>query len=352
MSDTPRGPDWEKGSDGKWYAPGVLSGAGWWVAADGVWYPGSSNPGSASPPPVSAQPQLKTGPTFGDHMKKVALMLWAAFRRLPARTQAIFVGVAGVVILVLIVISVVTAPDAQDDNASVPTETTTTSTSPPAEVTEAPDPTTTTAEGPSADIELSQSSVSVEDATSVDISGSTAPGTTLSAEWDNGNATVTAGPQGNFTLTIDGLDTEGVVEVSLTSEAPGGDTAEASVSVTRTISENTFKFFTRRIPYDELVRDPNALIGETVNYRAEVFQYDSVTSTAAMLVSVTDEDFGFWTDNVLVTLDPALGANIDNDDIIDIWGTVTGAQTYETAIGGSNTVPTVDARYMTLVEKQ
>lgn len=351
MSDTPQGPDWEKGSDGKWYAPGVLSAAGWWRAPDGVWYPGSAAPGSAAPTPVSWQPPPKTGPTFGDHVKKAALVLWAAFRRLPARTQGIIVGVAGVVILALIVISAVTAPDAQDDNASAPSETTTT-TIPPAEVTEVLVPTTTTAEGPSADIDLSQPSISVEDATSVDISGSTAPGSTVTAEWDDGNATVTAGARGNFTLTIDGLDTEGVVDVSLTSEAPEGDTAESSVSVTRTVSENTFKFFTRRIPYDELVRDPNALIGETVNYRGQVFQYDSVTSTAAMLVSVTDEDFGFWTDNVLVTLDPALGANIDNDDIIDVWGTVTGAQTYETAIGGSNTVPTVDARYMTLVEKQ
>lgn len=352
MSDVQQGPDWEKGSDGKWYAPGVLSGAGWWVASDGVWYPGAVTPGSTPPAGSGDGPIPPSGPSFGDHIKRVAVAIWAAFRRLPARSQLIIAGIAGALILVLIVVSAVTAPEDTERQEAV-TETTST-TSRPVETTEPAAPTTTadTAPAPSADLELAEESVSLVDATTVDINGNTAPGTVVTAEWLDGEATATAGPQGNFTLTIDGLDTEGVVDVTVASEAPGGDTDEASVTITRTVGENTFKFFTRRIPYDELVRDPDSLIGETVNYRARVLQYDSRTTTASMLVYVTEEDFGFWTDNVLVTLDPALGATIDNDDIIDVWGTVTGTQTYDTAIGGSNTVPMIDARYMSLVEKQ
>ena len=335
---------------------GVLSGAGWRVAADGVWYPGTPSPRSASAP-LAGGPPPPTGPSFGDHVKKAALAIWAAFRRLPARTQGIIVGAAALVVLALVVVAAITSPDTDQDTASTPSDVGPAATATPddaeaAAPTESSAPTTSTTEGPSAQIELAAPAVAIEDATSVDIAGSTAPGTAVTAEWSGGEATATAGSQGNFIVTIDGLETEGPVDVTLHAEAPGGDTDEASVTITRTISESSFKFFTRRIPFDELVRDPDGLIGETVNYRARVLQYDSRTTTASMLVYVTEEDFGFWTDNVLVTLNPSLGATIDNDDIIDVWGTVTGTQTYDTAIGGSNTVPMVEARYMTLVAKE
>lgn len=49
MSDAPGGPDWEQGSDRKWYAPGVLSGAGWQRAADGLWYQPQAGPGMQPP---------------------------------------------------------------------------------------------------------------------------------------------------------------------------------------------------------------------------------------------------------------------------------------------------------------
>lgn len=347
MSDIPQGPDWEKGSDGKWYAPGVLSGAGWWVAADGVWYPG---PAPAAQPLPATPAQPPEGRSVWDRIAGLAGAAWAAFRRLPAKAQVI---VASAIVILVVMVAAVAALTSRDpeDEAVATTAAATPTTVAELESAEPPDPTTTTG-GPSAQIELADRSIGVQDVTIVDVSGQTAPGATVIAEWRDGEAATTAGPQGNFTVTIDGLDTEGAVNVNLSSEAPGGDADEASLTITRTVGENTFKFFTRRIPYDELVRDPDALIGETVNYRARVLQYDSVTSTAAMLVYVTEEDFGFWTDNVLVTLDPSLGSSIDNDDIIDLWGTVTGAETYETAIGGSNTVPTVEARYMTLVEKQ
>ncbi len=38
VSDAPGGECWEQAQDGRWYAPGVLSGAGWQRAPDGMWY--------------------------------------------------------------------------------------------------------------------------------------------------------------------------------------------------------------------------------------------------------------------------------------------------------------------------
>lgn len=59
MSDAPGGPDWEQGSDRKWYAPGVLSGAGWQRAADGLWYQPQAGPGMQAPGMQYMQPPKK-----------------------------------------------------------------------------------------------------------------------------------------------------------------------------------------------------------------------------------------------------------------------------------------------------
>lgn len=57
MSDAPQRPDWEQGSDGKWYAPGVLASAGWWLAADGRWWPPAAASGTTEQPPYGLAPR-------------------------------------------------------------------------------------------------------------------------------------------------------------------------------------------------------------------------------------------------------------------------------------------------------
>lgn len=71
-----------------------------------------------------------------------------------------------------------------------------------------------------------------------------------------------------------------------------------------------------------------------------------------MLISVTDKGYGFWTDNIALLLDPELGAEADEEDLVQVWGTVVGAFSYETAIGGTNTIPQVLAQYLTVMRKQ
>ncbi len=58
MSEVSGGADWERASDGKWYAPGVLSRAGWWCASDGVWYP----PQQAAPQPPANDAVTQVAP--------------------------------------------------------------------------------------------------------------------------------------------------------------------------------------------------------------------------------------------------------------------------------------------------
>jgi hypothetical protein len=122
-------------------------------------------------------------------------------------------------------------------------------------------------------------------------------------------------------------------------------------TLTPEATEFLFKQGATTPPYDELVKNP-AGNGQTVFFRAKVFQYDTNTGLTSMLVYVTPGSYDFWNDVVLVNLPSAEAGNgIDNNDIVDIWGTPAGAYSYSTRIGGTNTVPKVAAKYVTLVSK-
>lgn len=87
-------------------------------------------------------------------------------------------------------------------------------------------------------------------------------------------------------------------------------------------------------------------------FHAKVFQYDTNTGLTSMLIYVTPGNYDLWNDAVLVNLPSAeAGTGIDNNDIVDVWGVPAGAYSYTTRAGGTNTVPKINAKYVTLVSK-
>lgn len=122
-------------------------------------------------------------------------------------------------------------------------------------------------------------------------------------------------------------------------------------TITPEASEFLFKSGATTPSYDELVKNPLGN-GQAVYFRGKVFQYDTNTGLTSMLVYVTPGSYDFWNDAVLVELPSAdVGNGIDNNDIVDVWGTPAGPYSYSTRAGGTNTVPTLAAKYVTLVSK-
>lgn len=202
--------------------------------------------------------------------------------------------------------------------------------------------------------------VDVVDTAEAVITGTATPGATVTARATVGGSprtwSATADPSGAFTLVATDLPL-GEVSVSVGATAAlRYPSAPKTVVVRRSESEGAYKASAREIPSDELKKDPAGLRGTRIYSRGEVLQYDSRTGLTAMLVYVRVVNPGryeFWTDPVLLRLSsPAQGTGIDEDDIIDFWGEVEGPYSYSTAIGGSNTVPAIRAKYVALVEKR
>ena len=104
------------------------------------------------------------------------------------------------------------------------------------------------------------------------------------------------------------------------------------------------------IPYNQLVRDPASLVGQCVTYEALVYQYTSRTGLTSMLIDVTRRPYTNWTGLVEVTVTGVNTSSVYQTDIVRVVGVVRGAYTYTTASGGTNTVPAINLRSITVLQ--
>lgn len=159
---------------------------------------------------------------------------------------------------------------------------------------------------------------------------------------------------GTFTRTLNlGTDT-GRHVIRVTAEAKGFMDAGVKGSIVRELSdaekaqiaaqqEVEFRAQATTIEYDELNKDPFRYMGDKVTYYGKIFQVQE-SFGGVMLLSVTDEGYGFWTDEIYVTYDGHIQSN--EDDNVTIFGTVEGAKTYNTVGGGARTLPKVNMEYI------
>jgi hypothetical protein len=105
-----------------------------------------------------------------------------------------------------------------------------------------------------------------------------------------------------------------------------------------------FKASATAIPYKQLAKNPDRHAGEKVKYTGQIFQIQEDGGSSIILLSVTDQGYGFWDDHIWINYPGTIkGAE---DDVITIYGKVVGEKSYETQIGGETYVPEVDAKYI------
>ena len=120
-----------------------------------------------------------------------------------------------------------------------------------------------------------------------------------------------------------------------------------------------------RISVDQIEKNPDGLKGECFVMYGRIVQFDSNTGPCSFHANIArnqssrwyDYDvrstFGYEDDEILSAFRqdcPELD-RIDGDDFIKVWGTVLGSFSYDTSIGGSNTVPSFKIEKVELVRK-
>lgn len=108
--------------------------------------------------------------------------------------------------------------------------------------------------------------------------------------------------------------------------------------------EQRFRDEATTIDYDQLKKNADRYRGEKVVYTGQIFQIQEFAGGGIILLAVTDEGYGFWDDNIWVDFHEPLDAA--EEDIITVYGKITGSKEYETQIGGSTYVPRMNAKYI------
>lgn len=98
--------------------------------------------------------------------------------------------------------------------------------------------------------------------------------------------------------------------------------------------------------YEAIARNPSMYVGDLGVYTGQVIQ----VSGSTLRVNVT-RYYGYWDDTMLITSCYGYdgGGRILEDDIIQVYGEITGVTSYETVLGSTITIPSMKAEYVNRV---
>lgn len=97
-----------------------------------------------------------------------------------------------------------------------------------------------------------------------------------------------------------------------------------------------------KLSYGEMLRNPGNYWNQIVTLRGEIFQ----KIDGFMMNTKYNYYIGYSGDNVLVRYS---GSDIVEEDVIEIVGTFLGTKSYTALFGNENTIPFIDARYVTVL---
>jgi hypothetical protein len=151
------------------------------------------------------------------------------------------------------------------------------------------------------------------------------------------------------------LKNKGQNYFNVTATLKGHESAHDSASVRRKLSEaekaaaqaakkQNFMASAGTFPYNQLLAHPSRFEGKRAKFYGEIFQVEEDGDSTVILLSVTDQGYGFWDDHVWITYDGQI--NGAEGDKLTAWGTLTGTESYDTQAGGNTTVPRMHAKYI------
>ena len=99
--------------------------------------------------------------------------------------------------------------------------------------------------------------------------------------------------------------------------------------------------------YDEIARYPDNYVLCQAKFTGEVMQVTEIDDYYLLLVNVTQDEY-YWTDRIYVKYEKQSDTEprILEDDIITMYGYLSGTTTYESILGQAITVPLFDVKYI------
>lgn len=114
------------------------------------------------------------------------------------------------------------------------------------------------------------------------------------------------------------------------------------------IEENVYKNSCSRYSYKDLLRNPSDYIGKKTYFFGQILQKIGYTQyRVGVDCSKYNYIEGYHCDNTIYVTYYG-DASLIEDDMVELWGTMDGTQTYTTIMGATMTIPKLYAKYATL----
>ena len=115
-----------------------------------------------------------------------------------------------------------------------------------------------------------------------------------------------------------------------------------------TVDEESYKAVCESVDYETIARNPDSWKGKNIKVTGEVIQVQESSSANAYRVSITEGDYGLWTNPVYVVTASDFGSStrVLEDDIVTVYGISYGLYTYTTVLGAQQTVPAITAEFI------
>lgn len=125
----------------------------------------------------------------------------------------------------------------------------------------------------------------------------------------------------------------------------GGEDEYEVSSDAMTMGVEEYEKSCEKVDYKDLARNTDKYIGKKVKFKCQVQQ---VIDDEEYRVSVTKKD-GFWKNDVYLRL-YALEKKFIEEDVVMVYGEVSGTKKYTSVLGESIEIPQVEAVYMDLLK--
>lgn len=127
------------------------------------------------------------------------------------------------------------------------------------------------------------------------------------------------------------------------------ETVQCTLEVKCTsLTAQQYKKKCKTISYKKLARTPDKYEGKKYKFTGKIIQVMESDYYTCYRIDVTKGKYGFWDDTVYVEYWGNSDKRFLEDDIVTFYGESEGLYTYESVLGSSITIPSIDAKYITL----
>jgi len=180
------------------------------------------------------------------------------------------------------------------------------------------------------------------------LKGTTEPGAKVTLKQDNKViSTKTADSNGDFSFTV---KTDKDKSFTVSSKKEGFISDSSTVKIKRVLSKAEqkarYKNSCKEIPYKQLKKNPERYAGEKYKARGKILQIMEGLGQTEMRIAVTKDRWGYWDFNDVVYVTYEGITDFVEEDVVTIYGEITGSHTYTSVAGWTITVPSVDVKYI------